>query len=92
MERGHLAVGLADVGPRTIHLEADFSAGSFSGRIDALSVKVRGSPAILALPEGNSIDIASAPIGEAQTVAEWIGIDRNEDATPREAIRGFTER
>ena len=50
----------------TIHLEADFNAGRISGRIVALRAKVRSSRAFLALPEGNSIDIASAPIGEAQ--------------------------
>lgn len=74
----------------TIHLEANFNAGSFSGRIDALRVKVRGSRAFMGLPEGNSIKVASAPIGEVQTVAEWIGFNPDEEATRRESIRGFT--
>ena len=73
-----------------IHLEADFSAGKISGRIDALRVKVRGSRAFQALAEGNSIDIASGPIGEAQAVAEWIGTGTNENSGAHEAIRGFT--
>ena len=74
----------------TIHLEANFNEGEIGGRIDALRVQVRNTVAFQALPEGNSIDIASTPIDEARIVAEWVGNDPNENAASHETIDGFT--
>ena len=74
----------------SIHLEADFDEGEIGGRIDALRIRTRGSGAFEALPEGNSIDIASVPIDEARLVAAWVGNDSAENAPPHETIRGFT--
>ena len=74
----------------TIHLEANFGQGEIGGRIDALRVQRRAADAFQALPEGNAIDIASAPIDEARMVAEWVGNDPNENAAPHDTIGGFT--
>ena len=74
----------------TIHLEANFNEGEIGGRIDALRVQLRGADVFQALPEGNSIDIASTPIDEARIVAEWVGNDPNENAAPHETMGGFT--
>lgn len=73
----------------TLHLETDFGEGEIGGRIDALHVQVRGADAFQGLLEGNSIDIARAPIDEARMAADWVGNDRNENAAPRETLRGF---
>ncbi len=74
----------------TLHLEANFDDGEISGRIDALRTQPPGANAYPSLPEGNVMDIASAPIGEARFVAEWAGNDPNMNAVPQETIRGFT--
>ena len=74
----------------TLHLEANFDDGEMTGRIDALRTQPPGANAYQPLPEGNVMDIASAPIGEARFVAEWAGNDPNMNAVPQETIRGFT--
>ena len=74
----------------TVHLEANFDDGEMSGRIDALRVQPPGANAYQPLPDGNLIDIASTPIGEARFVADWTGNDANENAMPHETIGGFT--
>ena len=73
----------------TMRLEVNFGQGEIGGRIDALRVQRRAADAFQALPEGNSIDIASAPIDEARIVAEWVGNDPNENAAPHDTIGGF---
>lgn len=72
-----------------IRLEANFEEGEIGGSIDALRVQRRAADAFQALPEGNAIDIASAPIDEARIAAEWVGNDTNENAPPDETIEGF---
>ena len=74
----------------TVHLEANFDDGEVSGRVDALRTQPPGANAYGPLPEGNVIDIASAPIGEAEFTAEWVGIDPNENVAPHESISGFS--
>ena len=73
----------------TLHLEANFDDGEISGRIDTLRTQPPGADAYAPLPEGNVIDIASAPIDDARFVAEWVGNDPNENAAPHETIGGF---
>ena len=73
----------------TLRLEADFDDGRVSGRIDGLHFQPQGE-ARYPLPEGNVVDIASAPIGEARFVAEWVGNDGNRSAAPHETIGGFS--
>ena len=74
----------------TLHLEANFDDGEMTGRIDALRTQPPGANAYQPLPEGNVMDIASAPIGEARFVAEWAGNDPSDNATRHETIGGFT--
>ena len=74
----------------TIHLEANFNEGEIGGQINALRVRTRGAGAFQALPEGNSIDIASVPIDESRIVAEWVGNDTVENAPSHQTVRGFT--
>ena len=72
----------------TLHLEANFDDGDMSGRIDALHFQPQGD-ARYPLPDGNVIDIASAPIDEAEFAVEWVGNDPNDNAAPYETIGGF---
>ena len=74
----------------TIRLEANFKEGEIGGRIDDLRFRTPGASDFQALPEGNSIDIASAPIEEARIAAEWAGNGPDQYAAPHETILGFT--
>ena len=73
----------------TLHLQANFDEGQVSGRIDGLQFQPQGE-ARYALPDGNVVDIASAPIGEARFVADWVGNDSDPNAAPHETIGGFS--
>ena len=71
-----------------LHLEADFGSGEIAGRIDELRFEPqRGTR--YPLPEGNVIDIASAPIDTGGFIAGWAGRGPNESAMPHETISGF---
>ena len=59
------------------------------GGIDALHFQPQGD-ARYPLPDGNVIDIASAPIDEAEIAAEWVGNDPNDNAAPHETSGGFS--
>ena len=72
-----------------LQLEANFDDGKVSGRIDGLQFQPQGE-ARYDLSDGNVVDIASTPIGEARFVAEWVGNDSNRNAAPHETIAGFS--
>ena len=72
-----------------LRLQADFRDGQVSGRIDELHFQPQGE-ARYALPDGNVVDIAGTPIGEARFEAEWSGNDTNRNAQPHETIGGFS--
>ena len=71
-----------------LHLVANFDDGQVSGRVDELHFQPQGD-ARYALPDGNVVDIASAPVGEAGFVADWAGQDSNPNAAPHVTIGGF---
>ena len=73
----------------TVHLQVNFDDGQVSGRIDGLQFQPQGEPRY-ALSDGNVVDIASTPIGEARFVADWVGNDSNRNAAPHETIGGFS--
>ena len=73
----------------TLRLQANFQDGRVSGRIDGLYFEPQGE-ARYALPDGNAVDIAGTPIGEARFAAEWSGSDANRNAAPHETIWGFS--
>ncbi|MCY4515062.1 MAG: transferrin-binding protein-like solute binding protein, partial [Candidatus Tectomicrobia bacterium] len=73
----------------TVHLQANFDDGQVSGRIDGLQFQPQGESRY-ALPDGNVVDIASTPIGEARFAADWVGNDSNRNAAPHETIDGFS--
>ena len=73
----------------TLHMQANFDYGQVSGLIDGLQFQPQGDDRY-ALPDGNVVDIASTPIGEAGFVAEWVGNDPNQNAAPHETIGGFS--
>ena len=72
-----------------LRLEANLDELSIGGRIDDITVQQPGSSEYAALGQGNSIDIASAPIEEGRFTAQWVGSDTDEDSPARETVRGF---
>ena len=71
-----------------LHLDADFVAGTVAGRIDGIEFQPQGDTRY-PLPEGNAINIASAPIDEGGFTAVWSGTGPDDSAAPHETIAGF---